>query len=409
MSSPNSLKIAFLFGSGISISAGMPSTQDITERVLSGENVMRDTDGNFYSGPPKFAHAGFPDEYVPRVLKFLDRLKLEIDKYYQYKPEPRTNYEDLYYVVSQIYDSELREIPNPVVQSLIDKILPDIESLLISKQNEIKKGWELHELSGEVTYYINDIVWIMLMQELRCLDYLNFIKNAYQDKRYSNITIFTLNQDLVLEQFLTQNGIQFTHGFSEPYDNVRRWNPNLFESELYKIKLLKLHGSIDWFRLRPSKGGSWGNEFIGIPMKWKLFPAFTEDSQGNISLDAVDHRPKILVGTFNKMLDYLSDIYTDLFYLFYRHLSNTQRLIISGYGFGDQGINTRIIQWFYSASDNKIIIIHPEPEKLKRAARGAISNKWNSWIEEKRLIILQRRAEQISWQEIHDSLSKTYG
>jgi hypothetical protein len=32
--------LAFLFGSGISIPAGLPSTSGITERVLSGKDVF---------------------------------------------------------------------------------------------------------------------------------------------------------------------------------------------------------------------------------------------------------------------------------------------------------------------------------------------------------------------------------
>jgi hypothetical protein len=403
MSFPNSLKIAFLFGSGISIPAGMPSTQDITKLVLSGENIMRDTDGNFYFGKPKFAHVGFPDEYVPRILKYLERLKSEIDLYYSNDPERNTNYEDLHYIASQIDDSEMGEIDNPVVQSFIDKIRPDLNPLLIGKEYEVRKQWELHELTGEATYYISDIVWLMLSKRPTYIAHLNFIKEACLDKLFSDVAIFTLNHDLILEEFLIQNGIQFTDGFSESVNNVRCWNPGFFESELYKIRLFKLHGSIDWFRLRPEKGGNWGDELTGIPKKWKLFPAFTEDPQGNIELDAVDHRPKILIGTFNKMLDYLRDIYTPLFCLFYRQLSYAQRLVISGYGFGDQGINTRIIEWFYSSTDHKITIIHPAPEKLKRAARGAISNKWNSWISQNRLVVLAKKVEEITWSEISDT------
>jgi hypothetical protein len=372
MSSTNSLKIAFLFSSGISIPAGMPCNQNITTRILSGAN--------------------------DRVAKFLERLKFEIDKYYHYKPEPRTNYEDLYYVASQIADSELHEIPNPAVQSLIDKILPDIKQLFISKKNE--KRLDLNNLVWETTNYIEDVVCQLLSSNPNSIDYLHFIKEACEYNLMASMNIFTLNHDKILEQFLTKNGIQFTDGFGEPIDNVRRWNPNLFESELYKIRLFKLHGSIDWFRLWPVEGGNWNNEFIGIPINWKFSRQFTKNQPSSILYEKADGRPKILVGTFNKMLNYLTDIFTALFCLFYYHLSNAQRLVICGYGFGDQGINTRIIQWFYSSPDHKITIIHPAPEKLKRAARGAISNKWDEWISQNRLIILPKRIQEITWSDI---------
>jgi hypothetical protein len=60
-----------LFGSGISISAGMPRTQEITERILSGEGIMHHTDGNYYFGKPLYSHLGWPDEHVPRIVEFL--------------------------------------------------------------------------------------------------------------------------------------------------------------------------------------------------------------------------------------------------------------------------------------------------------------------------------------------------
>jgi len=101
------MRIAFLLGSGVSIPAEMPSTENITEKILSGEGIMRHTDGHYYFDRPLFAHIGIPDEYVSQVVIFLKRLKVEIDLYYLYQPWHFTNYEDLYYVVSQIEDSEL--------------------------------------------------------------------------------------------------------------------------------------------------------------------------------------------------------------------------------------------------------------------------------------------------------------
>lgn len=378
MSSPNKQNIAFLFGSGISRHAGMPCTEQITRGVL----VSADD----------------------RVSKFLERLKLEIDKYYHYKPEPRTNYEDLYYVASQIADSELHEIPNPIVQSFIDKILPDINQIFESKKYKIKWNW--NNLTLETTNYIEDVVCQLLSSNPSGVDYLHFIKDASEENFVAGVDIFTLNHDKILEQFLTKNtkdDIQFTDGFSEPLNNVRRWDPNLFENELYKIRLFKLHGSIDWFRLWPAEGGNWSNQFIGIPINWGFSRQFTKNQPSDILYAKIDERPRILVGTFNKMLNYLTYIFTALFCLFYHHLSNSQRMVISGYGFGDQGINTRIIEWYYSSSDHKITLIEPNFEDLKKRSRGAMLDKWESWPKQGRLKILPRGIEDITWAEISDT------
>ena len=405
MTSSSPIKIAFLLGSGVSIPAEMPSTRDITERILSGKGVMRHTDENYYLGQPLYAHTGFPDEYIPRVLEFLKRLKLEIDQYYNHEPERYTNYEDLYYVASQIHDSELGEYDNPAVQPFIDKILPDIRPLLVSKENEIRQEWQIHELAGEVIHYIRDVVWHLLSKEPNRLDHLGCIKDACRGSQLSNVDIFTLNHDTVLERYLSQNGLQVTDGFRKPVNNVRYWNPDLFESGSSKVRLFKLHGSVNWFRFRPF-GGDWSNESIGIPLDWDFW--HTKNPQSKKQWP-VDGRPTFLAGTFNKMLQYTSGIYADLYYQFHRSLRHTQRLVACGYSFGDKGINRRLVEWICSSTDQKITIVHPEPEKLKRASRGAISNKWDEWICRDKLTIIPKAIEETSWRDIRDSLFKTEG
>lgn len=402
MPSLTQTRIAFLLGSGTSIPAGMPSTQTITERILSGEGVMRHTDGNYYFDKPLY---GIPDEYVPRVVVFLNRLKIEIDLYYLYETGHFTNYEDLYYVASQIHDSESKEYDNPVIQPFINKVLPEIGPLLVSEENEIRDEWQLLDLFNETAHYIRCVVWQLLSKKPNSLDRLNCIKDACLDNQLSNIDIFSLNHDTVLEYLLSQNDIQVIDGFGQSQENVRYWNPDLFDSGDSKVRLFKLHGSVNWFRFRPDSG-SWSDESIGIPLDRDFW--HTKSPQGQRQWP-VGGRPMLLVGTFNKMLQYTSDIYADLHYQLHRSLRHAQQLVVCGYSFGDKGINTRIIEWIYSSSNRKIIVVHPELEKLKRAARGAISKQWDEWIKQRKLTTLTKTIEESSWQNIKDSLFNTSG
>lgn len=397
MSSLTQKRIAFLLGSGISIPAKMPSTQVITKQILSGEGVMRHSDGNYYFDEPLY---GTPDEYVPQVVVFLNRLKIEIDLYYLYETGHFTNYEDLYYVASQIHDSESKEYDNPVVQPFINKVLPEIRPLLVSEENEIRDEWQLLDLANEAANYVRDVVWHLLSKEPNSLDHLNCIKDACLDDQLSNIDIFSLNHDTVLEQSLSQNDIQVIDGFGQLQNNVRYWNPDLFDSRDSKVRLFKLHGSVNWFRFRPDSG-SWSDESIGIPLDWDFW--HTKSPQGQRQWP-VGGRPMLLVGTFSKMLQYTSDIYAGLHYQLHRSLRHAQQLVVCGYSFGDKGINTRIIEWIYSSSNRKITVVHPEPEKLKRAARGAISKQWDEWIKQRKLTIVTKTIEESSWQNIKDSL-----
>ncbi len=83
-----SLRIGFLLGSGVSIPAGMPRTEQITECVLSGTDkilangtIRHHTDGTYCFHYTKESFPGI-DEHVPRILTLLNMLKAEIDLYY---------------------------------------------------------------------------------------------------------------------------------------------------------------------------------------------------------------------------------------------------------------------------------------------------------------------------------------
>ena len=152
--------------------------------------------------------------------------------------------------------------------------------------------------------------------------------------------------------------------------------------------------------MRPP-GGGWADESIAIPLKYDFW--HTTNLAGEMQLP-VDGRPMFLAGTFNKMLQYTSGIYAVLFYQFYRSLRQTNRLIVCGYGFRDKGINTQIKEWIYSSSDKKMIVIHPDPNRLKNGARGAISNDWDNLLKNGKLIPIRKSIEQATWQDIKSSI-----
>ena len=389
-----------MLGSGISIPTGMPSTQDITKRVLSGEGVMRADDAAYYFDKPLYAHMGWPDKYVPRVVSFLNRLKVYIDLYYLYQTRRFTNYEDLYYVASQIHGSETREFDNPAVQPFIDKVLPDIIPQLAGKENDIGSKLQLYELARETMNYIIGVVWNLLRGNPTHIDSLTSLKDACLDDKILDIDIFTLNHDTVLEQCLMQNGIKFIDGFGEPLNNIRYWDPDLFERRDFKVRLFKLHGSVNWFRFG-APNGNHIYELIGIPLETNIY--FTKSPQGQTQI-LLESRPLLLVGTFNKMLLYTTWIYAHLHYQFFRSIRDAQRLVVCGYGFGDKGINIRIADWINSSYDHRIIIVDPKPERLKKTARGVIINSEGEWINNNRLIIIPKPIEKTSWGDIKNNV-----
>lgn len=390
-------RIAFLLGAGISIPAELPSTRTITDIILSGDGIMRHTDRTYYFGTPLYDQ---PDQYVPKVTIFLNRLKIECDLYYLYQYSRYTTYEEIYYIASQIEDSERFEYDNPAVQPLIDKIMPEILPIIRHRPFDRDKSWTIAELASEATNYIRDIVWNLLTKAPKKLDYLASIKNAYLDSQLTKINIFTLNHDTILEQYLAQNDIQVNDGFGAE-ERIRKWDTDLLMRNESKVNLIKLHGSVNWFRFRIN-GDDWSNEIIGIPESTDIW--HTTDANGRLNRP-LDGHPMMLVGTFNKMLDYSSGIYADLNYHFYRLLKETDCLIVSGYSFRDRGINSKILDWLYADEIRKIIAVHPDPANLKGSARGSVSNKWDSLLENRRLRIISQSIENTTWETIDNQLS----
>jgi hypothetical protein len=397
-----SKKVSFLLGSGVSIPAGMPSITEITEKVLSGTYVKRHTDGKYY---PDMSYTVM-EGYVEKVVAFLTRLYVEIEQYYGSRPyynstyKPSVNYEDLYYVALQIYDSEMGVYDNPVVRAFIDKILSDIEPLLIRQEEEIESYWRLWRIADEATHYIHDIVTAVLRKEATDVSYLSCIGDACRDGGISALNLVTLNHDTLIERFLDERGIKYVDGFGLPYNGYRYWSPEVYEAHLQKVRLFKLHGSVNWFRYEPN-AASGRNDPVGMAIDGKYW--LINDPNGELRWRDCG-RPVLLAGTFNKMLEYTNRIFADLFCQFRLVLRETDLLIVCGYGFGDQGINRQVVEWVDSSDQNVMVLIHKQPEEFRMAARGDF--KWDRWRRENKLVLVEKWIQDTSWKDIQDAIPK---
>ena len=156
-------------------------------------------------------------------------------------------------------------------------------------------------------------------------------------------------------------------GFSAPANDYRYWKDD-FASE-QAIPFLKLHGSVDWFLFDGHSSQ------ICIPPKGQ-YQQRLQAEDGSFRY-AFKGRPELLIGTFNKLAEYSQGISLDLYYRFRTTLNAADQIAICGYSFGDKGINTVILEWFYAKPDRRrFIVIHPDPEDLIRNARGAIRKHW---------------------------------
>ncbi len=301
--------IGFLLGSGASLSAGMPTMGHITERILHGTGLYRYSDGTYHIGQVPDIVRRETEEYLEPVRRFLMLLKRHAERYYS-ATERSVNYEDLHFLARQTNETLVFEYENPAVLPFIEDLESDPALLQPAPGATIRTEWTLPGLATETTNYIHDMVTAMLAKSPERRDHLSFVVDGCGDASFSSIGLFTLNHDTVLEAVCREHGLEFVDGFGKTFKGVRYFHPSLFDATRGAVPLLKLHGAIDWYRLRPDEG-DWTEDRVGIIEDPDWYHTQTPDGRLQIPMDA---RPMILIGTFNKVLEYTAWMFSELFY-----------------------------------------------------------------------------------------------
>lgn len=378
-------KYGILFGSGISVPEEYPKTGEISEHIKSGANVIYDNkierfrikNGTIVKSPEI--------EFIKNALAVL-------------APNQKTSYEEIFTNIDVLARDSFRE--NSIYYRIANMYLEIINSLATSVEKS-----ELLSLPLGYNYldylldYIFDIVESMILNaEKRHNEKRNKMKESYyrnhylapffeplnenvsDRNRFEGLDIFTLNHDLLLEKYLTDNKIDYEDGFIPLDDNVdfQKWSPQIFTEPCAKrVRLFKLHGSINWYWLYTCRTLTNKN---GIITRGASFPFLARFS----NIDDVDHyrdpkyeleeehfelrydRPSILIGHYMKNFEYTSMPYLQMIECFSNFLQNNDRLVICGYGWRDLGINKLLEKW---------------PQHLEKPTRILHINKNKKWRE----------------------------
>ena len=390
------MKTAILLGAGSSLPAGFPSTQCLTDLVLSGDGVWRHTDETFY-----ICGSDSPNETTRLANCMVQRLHAEAERYFSAYGERPANYEDLFYLAKQALDEKDGEMENPAIRAFVDELRADLSPLVVAanarnenpyKSTESSVPCDFKDLVRETCNYISDIVWRSLCREPTDTDHLQIFAELCRSGHVTSIS--TLCHDTHVEKFLKNQGISLADGFSDEEAGVRYWNGEL--SSMGKIPFLKLHGSIDWFHLHPATSEAFGFRRFGIPLGGDSYHTKTDDGVRQCPLEG---RPLLLIGTFNKISDYGQGMFRELHYSFRSTIREADQLVVCGYSFGDKGINSEIIEWYYAKRGRRFVIIHPDRVKLITNARSAIQKNWNDWEERGSVVFIAKPLEDVGIDE----------
>lgn len=371
------MRCVFLLGSGISIGATMPSVGEITKQVISGEGASLHTDQTFVlvRGKP---HYDLGRQDAERVLALVNDLRSLAAAYFGREPD----YEEISLLARQLADAVSREYESAALTPLVTQLL--------ERPYALGDRHKLGELSELAHRYVADTVRQMLGKTPSRLNHLGAIVEAC--RRLARVDLATLNHDLVLETALEAGGVAYADGFEQTDEDVRRWEDDWGDRP---IRLLKLHGSLDW----------WSYQFADEPWRgWVTSRYRGADPINPNRLGVVglphDLRPVLLTGTFDKILAYETWIFPDQHFRFHEALRDTRRIVAIGYGFGDKAINTRLIGWLARARENKLIVCHRDPDRVAARARGAIRSRWVTWLAQGRLAVVPAHVGELDFEAL---------
>ena len=377
--------LAFLFGAGISCEARLPDTNTITQRILVGSPIHRlETnvgDGQYRLGECPESSRDSSSGYLERVLTLLKVIKTEADIYYFGQRE--ANYEDLFCILEQALNSltfrEDSAVANYYAKHLeltIGHLLGDTHADAVGKQEFPPSQttpyrhsvFTMNGLLRECCNYVRDVVCAMVKPKPKAdLSYFRWLADAVADEDSGQKVFFTLNYDTLVETYfespaaadLLRSGMKLIDGFGPlvETEGVSYFNPKLFDESTCP-QLIKLHGSIDWI-WNASAG-----QAASRPLK--LLKVMKRDIAGKkFKLS----NPLILVGTHNKPAYYSGPLLVEQHLHFHTVLKNSSRLVVCGYSFGDNAINTRLFYWLDQNGSNRALVVDPKGEDCINYAR----------------------------------------
>lgn len=386
------MNLITLLGSGVSIPSGLPDVQKITENILYDEYHMH-TDSTFYKGKGQSFSGGF--EKTARIQDFLKTLKKEIDAN---NNQRESNYEDLYYVCNQIYEHSLGEFENPLIVPFLSDFRSNNFELFETIHVMGSMEFDYRILSHYSLIFIQCVVWDSLSFNNEPIGFKLLIDILKSNKVEQNFLV-TLNHDLLLEILLKQHELPYDDGFTHTDGDVIYFDRCAFKSSKHKIQLIKLHGSLDWFRFSSYDENGTRKINYAKTLNNDRWHCRNNDGELLVNLDGI---PRFLTGTNNKLLDYTLDFYKILQNKFSEILSQNSKVLISGYGWNDIGVNKFLFSWIDSKPENTIILLHRNPEELRANSKSALIYRFDELKKSGKLILVEKWLCDLDLQNLQD-------
>jgi hypothetical protein len=327
-----------LLGAGASVEAGIPATFDATKEIVAriseaprharlaqALNFVCGALLAYDSAEGASPYVGLDVERVIAAVELLaERRTLEVSPFVS-AWHPAVDVWDRQRAPG-FFDSNLKKViledRGPKPQALIEQ--------LIDARTGVGSGRTYSELERQMIDELRGIVG-----DPQNLDYLRPLADAARAR--SGLWVATLNYDLAVERACQAYGASVYTGIEDWIAN-HAWN---WETAA-DLKLLKLHGSIDWRWDRAE------NEQAQMPIATVVHTNEPESDS---------RTPVVLFGQRGKLRE--EGPFLSLLAEFELALAEVSRLIVIGYSFRDPHINTVIRRWTRGDLARTIVVVDP--------------------------------------------------
>ena len=303
---------AVLLGAGASFCAGLPLTNQLTERALKSEKLSADSKQILTAIQNSFAGASPASHIEDSLSELVDWLAITTRRANRNVPA-----NNVPIGVSEYTNDQLLQAINEIKLAIFEVINVDVDSAI-------------HE---------------------RFVQALHRPMRPGKDSQSSSIDYLVMNYDTLIEDSLALSQLRYADGLEGGVSGW--WNPSAFEQNNLDARVFKLHGSINWaehtssstpLRIAPHLKRS--QEQAAKIMIWPASTKYREtqlDPYANLM-----HRARAVLNP----------------------QGGSQRvLLIAGYSFGDAHINLEIERGLKASNGNLTVVAFTSDAKPSGALR----------------------------------------
>ncbi len=334
-------QIAVLLGAGASKDAELPTTAELTNEIARHLKARRGSQEtlrilNFVTGEllaeegrrGNDVFGGIDVERVMTAIELLGiRQDLEISPFV-HSWNPQVEHSDS--VTPPISPMVIREIR----QGITSRLSSDLERPL-RRFVESVAGPSRRRDAGRAFRNAFQVLRTSVVEVLASpadTAYLHPIVDLVN--RQGETTVATLNYDRTLELEAISSGVLLSTGIEHWADTGKwHWGDG--------IRLLKLHGSVDWTEVRADRGDT-----------MRQYRVITGDVPAH-----VPRQPAVIFGGRNKLR--AEGPFLELLAQFEAQLDEARCLLIVGYSFRDDHVNEVVRRWVNKRDNTRIVVVDP--------------------------------------------------